>query len=117
MLASCAPQASIARADDAVLKLVALPRGDVAVVADKPIEYGDVRLAGEGLALSSTFCVVEACVPNEGGFIALTFPDDGKRNYGTRLEIDVVAGRPERGRALMTLAGEDESREALLKAE
>ena len=116
-LASCAPQASIARHDDAHLKLIALPRGDVAVVADKPIEFGDVRLAGAGLEIQSDFCATEACVPNERGFIKLTFPDDGKSNYGTRLEITVVGGKPERGRALITLQGESFDREALLKVE
>ena len=114
-LASCTPQATIAPVDDAVLKLVALPRGDVAVVADKPIEFGDARLAGEGLEIQSEFCATSPCVPNERGFYKLTFPDDGKSNYTSRIEIDVVAGKVERGRALMTLQGESFDREALLQ--
>jgi hypothetical protein len=113
LLAGCAPQATIAEPDDEALKFIVLRRGDLAVVADKGIDYGDVRVAGTGLQIDSPYCQPMTCSPSANGFIRLTYTDDGK-DYGNRLEITVIAGAPEIGRALMTLEGEDTSREALL---
>lgn len=113
MLASCAPQATVAEPDDEALRLVVLPRGGLAVVAHKNIDYGDVRVAGPGLQIDSPYCQPATCSPNANGFVRLTYPDNGK-DYGSRLEITVIAGTPEIGRALFTLEGEDVTREALL---
>lgn len=114
LLAGCAPQATVAEPDDEALKFIVLPRGDLAVVADKDIAYGDVRVAGAGLQIDSPYCQPKTCSPNANGFIRLTYDDEPDANHGARLEITVIAGTPEIGRVLMTLEGEEASREALL---
>lgn len=113
-LTCCSPQATIAEPDDEALRFIVLPRGDLAVVAHKDVDYGDVRVAGPGLQTESPYCQPATCSPSANGFIRLTYPDDGK-DYGARLEITVIAGTPEIGRALMTLEGEEASRPALLQ--
>ena len=113
-LTCCAPQATIAEPDDEVLKFIVLPRGDLAVVADKDIAFGDVRVAGPGLQIDSPYCQPVTCSPNANGFIRLTYDDEPDATHGARLEITVITGTPEIGRALMTLEGEEASREALL---
>jgi hypothetical protein len=113
-LTACAPQATVAEPDDEALRFVVLRRGDLAVIAHKDIDFGDVRVAGPGLQIDSPYCQPVTCSPSANGFIQLTFPDDGK-DYGSRLQITVIAGTPEVGRALMTLEGEEVTREALLQ--
>ena len=114
LLASCAPVATVAEQDDAALHFVTLPNGNLAVVANTPVDYGDVRVTGEALVIKSPFCATQDCLPNERKFVRLTFPDEENKSYGKKLELEVVSGKPTKGRALMTLAGEDVSREALL---
>jgi hypothetical protein len=113
-LTACAPQATIVEPDDEALRFIVLPRGDLAVIAYKDANHGDVRVAGPGLQIDSPYCQPVTCSPSANGFIRLTYPDDGK-DYGSRLEIEVTAGTPEVGRAVFTLEGEEASREALLQ--
>lgn len=115
LLASCAPQATIAEPDDEALRFIVLPRGNLAVIAHKDIAFGDVRVAGVGLQINSSYCQPMSCLPSANGFIRLTYDDEKDANYGARLEIKVIAGTPEVGRALVTLEGEEVSREALLQ--
>ena len=110
----CAPRATLAKPDAKALSFTVLPSGDLAVVANTPMEYGSVTVAGEKLELSSPYCDLPECAPNENGYIRLTYDDEPDANYGARLQIHVVSGTPKQGRALMTLTGEDSSRPALL---
>lgn len=87
--------------------------------ANKPLEHGSITLGSEvadPLVVRSDYCATPGCVPNQNGYIRLTFPDEPEANYGRVIEVEVVSGRPFRGRALFTLQGEEASREALLEA-
>lgn len=116
MLASCAPQATVAEPDRAVLDFFGLDdRGDLSVTAQSPIEDGTVLVAGPELVLESTFCDLPDCAASPDGYVRLTYPDEPDADYGRRLEITVLSGTPTQGRALMTLSGEDNSRPAPLR--
>lgn len=117
LLVGCAPQATIADPDPEALRFVELPSYDLAVVANAPIEYGTVEVAGLELVIESKFCAVEDCAPAQDGYIRLTYPDEPDANYGRRLEVTVLDGVPIKGRAEFTLRGEDLSRPAILKTE
>lgn len=114
-LQACAPAPTKAEPDAEALRFVELDRGEAAVVANAPMEYGTVSLAGEALVIVSPFCDLPDCVPNENGYIRLTYPDEPDADYGSRLEIDVVSGTLLQGRALMTLVGESQTRPAPLR--
>lgn len=116
MLTSCAPQATVADPDRAVVDFFRLDdRGDLAVTAQAPIEDGTVLVAGPGLVLESPYCDLPGCAASPDGYIRLTYPDEPDADYTRRLEIAVLSGTPTQGRALMTLAGDDNSRPAPLR--
>jgi len=115
LLAGCAPQATIAEPDDEALRFVELPSYDLAVIANAPMEYGTVEVAGLELVIESEFCAVEDCIPGPDGYVRLTFPDEPEAVIGLRLEITVLGGIPIKGRAEFTLQGEDLTRPALLQ--
>lgn len=114
LLAGCAPQATVAEPDDQALRFVELPSYNLAVVANAPMDYGTVEVAGYELVIESEFCAVEDCIPGPDGYVRLTYPDEPEA-YGKRLEITVLEGIPIKGRAEMTLQGEDLTRPALLR--
>lgn len=80
----------------------------------RPIEAAEMSVAGYLLELKSPFCVVEGCLPNEAGYVRLTFPDEPEANYGTSIVVEVVGGVPIKGVAHANLSGEKLTRPATL---
>ncbi len=115
LLFGCAPVATIAKPDPAYLAFSELPSRDLEVLAKGPITGGEVQVVGLELVIRSPYCQLEGCAASPDGYIRLTYPEEKNKNYPRRLVIDVLEGVPIKGRALMTLVGEDKTRPALLE--